>query len=238
MLHEQEHAKQFLVIKHNAICFESKEPVDGWEPVEYLNPRTQETGIKYVKKFKAVEGYVDKVEWYRREDAKTGVVFAGWKVHLSDGEEQYILDIPFGIPAYGYFVKAAENIDWTQKVSFSAWKNKEDGKTAFAARQGDQTIKQKYSAAHPGDCPAPIEKRTPTGTKWDYSDQEIWLKDRMEKVVLPAIDKAAQSRAAYQAQAPTQKSAPPPAAKSSGKAADTEPEWPDPNYDDDMGIPF
>lgn len=233
MLHEQEQAKPFLVIKHNAICFESKEPVEGWEQVEFLNPRTQETGIKYIKKFKAVEGYVDKAEWYRREDAKTGVVFAGWKLHLSDEGEQYILDIPFGTPAYGYFVKAAENMNFTLKISFSAWKNKEDGKTAFVARQGDQTIKQKYSAAHPGDCPAPIEKKTPTGTKWDYSDQEIWLKDRMEKVVIPAIDKAAQSRAAYQAQAPTPKATP----QATSKAADAEPKWPEPDYDDD-DIPF
>ena len=174
MLKENEPQKPLLQIKHQSICLESREPMDGYDPIEVQNPRTGETITKYVKKYRSVEGFVDKAEWYKRKDEKLNITFAGYKIHISDEGEHYALDIPFGTAAYSYFVKAAENVNWTQKVEFAAWKDKE-GKTAFVMLQGGQSVKQKYTATHPGDCPAPTKKATPTGDKWDFTDQEIWL---------------------------------------------------------------
>ena len=229
MLKEKEAQKPLLHIKHHSICLESKEPKEGYEQIEVLNPRTNEMGTKYVKRYRSVDGYVDKAEWYKRTDDKYGVTYAGYKIHLSDNGSQYVLDIPFGTNAYTYFVKAAGNVNWTQKVEFAAWATKE-GKTGFAMMQGGQSIKQQYTAANPGDCPAPLKKSTPTGDKWDFTDQEIWLDEQMKKVVIPAIDKAAQSRGAFHAQAP----APVAPAKADPHG---EPDWPEPSYDDDI-VPF
>ena len=206
MLKEKnEHSNTFLVVKHHSICMESKEYREGWIQISPINPRTGEPVTKYIKPFDSVSGFVNQVEWYDRTSDSSDTRFVGYKLHIQDGDEEYILDLPYKSIGYQYFTKSAENINWNLPIEFSAWHNKKEDRTAFCARQNGETIKHKYTMANPGECPAPIQRKAVGGTvKWDFTDQEVWLKERIDRLIVPAVAKAAQNRAAFHAQMPTE----------------------------------
>lgn len=182
-LHETtESTGQFLVIKHGGICLESKEPKEGYDQITVHNPKTGQDQPKWIKRFKAVDGKVKRIEWYNREtDFGT---FMGVKIHLRDKGEYYQLDLPFNTRAFDSFSKLVENIDFTQPVEFSAWFDKE-GHTAFCVRQDGGTVKWKYTKDNMGDCPEP--KKSKLG-KWNFDEQREWLVDRIVNVVIPHVD--------------------------------------------------
>lgn len=193
----------FLVVKHHTICRESKEPRDGWRPVSVTNPRTGESITKYIYAYDSVSGFVDKIEWYDRTDEQSGARFIGYKIHMSDGDQSAILDLPFRSMGYRVFMKIAENLDYGKPVEFSAWYDRKEDRTAFLARQDGTSVKHRYTVSNPGDCPPPV-KNDLTG-KWDFSAQEVWLKDRIDREVVPVVEQWAEYRAAN---APTVEEAP------------------------------
>lgn len=171
----------FLHVKHGTVCQESKAPREGFVPIEVTNPRSGDKSIKYIKKYKAVEAMVKRIEWYEREH--DGIPFMGWKLVLDADGTVCTLDIPLQSPIAGRFMKLAENLDFTLPVEFSAWKSPDD-KTAFAVRQNGVIVPQKYTREEPGDCPPPIQG---FGKKWNYDAQTQFLHERMSQVVIPKL---------------------------------------------------
>lgn len=200
MLKERsEHSdKVFLVVKHNCICQESKEPREGWRETPVYNPSTEETQIKWIRPYDRVSGHIDKIEWYSRDDEKSGKTFMGYSIHITDGDEAAVLDLPFGSTAYRVFSKIAENINYGEPVEFAAWRDRKTDKLAFGAKQGDTWIKHRYTAANPGECPEPTQN--PITKKWDFSAQELWLKERIDTLVAPIVDEWAAYRNANKPQ--------------------------------------
>lgn len=196
----------FLVVKHGCICQESKEYREGWRETEVYNPSTKETQIKWIRPYDSVSGHIDKVEWYSRSDEKSGKTFSGYSLVLVDGEESAVLDLPFGSIPYQIFTKIAENISYGEPVEFAAWHDRKKDKLAFGAKQGDKWIKHRYTVADPGECPPPVQHGV-TG-KWDFSAQEVWLKERIDAEVVPVVEQWAAYRAAN---APKVEAAPAPA---------------------------
>lgn len=182
----------FLAIKHFSLCEESKTEREGFSPVEVKNPRTGATSIKYIKRYKAVEAMVKKIEW--RDVPWEDRNYQSWKIHLDAAGTPCTLDIAFESNACSRFMKMAENIDWSQPVEFAAWKSQDD-KTAFSVKQNGQNVPQKYTRDNPGDCPPPVQNRT---GKWNYDAQTDFLYDRMMNVVIPKVDAAAAIRAELQ----------------------------------------
>ena len=196
----------FLVVKHHTLCQESREPREGWKEITVTNPKTGETKPKWIYPYDSVSGYIDKIEWYDRTDDASGTRFIGYKIHMSDNGELAVLDLPFRSAGYRVFMKIAENLDYGKPVEFAAWYSRKDDSTAFIVRQDDVPLKHRYTVANPGDCPPPVQN--PVTKKWDFSAQEVWLKNKIDAEVVPIAEQWATYRAA---QAPVTKPQPVPA---------------------------
>ena len=183
--------KKIVMIKHNGLCVESKEPMAGYVEKEVDIPGTDdgtgkpETMIKYIKKFRSLSGFVTKLEWYDTGDTHK-TQYLGVKIHMKDGDEEFILDIPYNRRYFNVFCKMAENIDFTKEVEFWADKDKSSDHTAFGAEQDGQPVKHRYTKANPGPCP-PGKQNTRT-KKWDFTDQNEWLLNRMLDVIIPTVN--------------------------------------------------
>ncbi len=177
----------FLVVKHNSICEESKDPKEGFEPVEVFNPKTKETLTKYIDKWGSVTGFVNNIEHYDREH--NGTRFQGLKINIDD---EVLLDLAAKTPAYDTFCKLAENIDFTKEITFSAGLDKKNERTSFFVKQDGEGVKWKYTKDNPGDCP-PWEKDE--DGEWDSRKQRAFLKQRVLDSVIPAAQAAATERA-------------------------------------------
>lgn len=175
----------FFVIKHNFIVQESKTERQGFEAIKVRNPRTDTEITKYIKRYKGIEALIKKIEWYDTAQ-KYDQRYMGWKIHLDTGVKKGVLDIPFDSRPCSRFMKLAENLDFTQPVEFSAWRSPDDT-TAFAVKQNDQSVFQKYTRENPGELPPPVQNFK---GKWNYDDQMEFLRKRMIEVVIPAVDAA------------------------------------------------
>jgi hypothetical protein len=189
-LHEQtESTANFLVIKDHSLCLESKTPVEGWEEVHRQNPQDKKpdgsfgTVTKWIKRFASVDGKITRIEFYDRDSAYGR--FIGLKIHLKDNGETFQIDLPFGTRHYDAFTKMAENIDYAAPVEFLVWHNKKEDTTAFAIRQFGKFIQWKYTRGNMGDCPEPVQNKL---GKWNFDDQQAWLLDRIQTVVIPHVE--------------------------------------------------
>lgn len=176
----------YLKIKHSSICEESKADQPGFEPVEVTNPRTGENITKYIKRYKGVEALVCKVEWYERDFE--GTPFMGFNLYLDANGVPCVLDLPLKSRVTSRFMKLAENIDFMQPVEFSAWHDRKSDSTAFNVRQNGESVPQKYTMEHPGDCPPPVQSKVTK--KWNFDAQTEYLLDVMNKIVIPAVNEA------------------------------------------------
>lgn len=181
----------YLSVKHHGIVEESKREREGFQPINIFVQRTGETITKFIKRYKSIEGFVTKIEY--RESEFEGVKFNSWKIHVVDDEGTLgILDLLLNSNPGTRFMKLAENLDFKKTVEFRAWHDQKDDKTAFVVCQGGQSVKQKYTAESPGDCPPP-EQRGRQG-KWDFTAQEDFLYERMVNAVIPAVNAAEAAR--------------------------------------------
>lgn len=202
----------YLGIKHNGICEESKKEREGFEQIK-VPLRNGEEIIKYIRRYRTIKAYVDNIN-YKDTGDQFEFRYQSWLLSLTDEDgDKAILEISLNSSSGVRFMKLAENIDWKQLVEFSAWHDTVKDKTAFNVKQGGQTVPQKYKQPtdeNPdamGDCPQAVQ-RGRTG-KWDYTAQEDFLFDRMQTVVMPAVDAAAAARAMQQPEKQTGSNAPP-----------------------------
>lgn len=195
-------AGKYLVIKHHSICEESKKPKDGFMQIEVANPRTGDVTIKYIKKYRMIEGYIDEVKWYDTGD-KYDQQYTGFKLKIV-ADQVYFLDLPFESRACTRFMQLAEHIDFTDFVTFYAWKttNKNTGneETAIAFKQNDQNIPQVYSKDKPGECPIPTKTTVAGKTKWNFDATNAFLFERMQEIVAPLAKQCAEARTPSTAQ--------------------------------------
>ncbi len=183
----------FLKIKHGCICTESKVEREGYKKVEgALQDGTP--WKKWIRPYKAVSGYVDKMERYDREFE--GRKFRGWSITINDAGNIYFLDIPFTSRVNSRWMKLAESIDYTKPVRFSAWHDRKTDSTAFNVQQDGVSVPQKYTREDPGNMPEPIQRAS---GKWDYGAQEDFLVERLLKFVIPNVELIAANRNAGKA---------------------------------------
>lgn len=177
----------YLQIWDGSICQKSNEPREGFERHEKDNK------VFYVKKYPGFDGFISDIVWFDRE-ISGGKRIKGWSIVIKDGEETYQLSMPLNSAATNVFMNVAGNIDFAQKVSFSAWKDVE-GKTAFLLRQPNRTgdtVKRCHTKDNPNGMPqATFNERR---REWDFTAVEDFLLDKMETEVIPRCKKAAAGR--------------------------------------------
>lgn len=203
MLGEKRAAQAVYVgIKERSLCEERKfsgndtpETQDdlkraGFKLVKRPIGKTDQRIKKWVRYYGFVEGYITDLVWFDREH--NGVKYRGYKIHMQDGSETYILDLLLNQNTWDIWCKTAENIDFTKKINISVWHDRKDDSTAFRICQDGKTVKRRYTMEHMGDCP-PAQKDELDGT-WDFKAQKRYLFKRMADVVIPAIHAAKANR--------------------------------------------
>lgn len=186
---------KFLKIADYSIAEKYSTEQEGWEVL-----KTQDNAGKqytsWIKRYKAVEGLITKIEFTKRTLPGTTTELSSWNIHLLDKDvnERYVLSIPATSPAASRFVKLAENIDPSLPVEIAAWKDTSDAKPkqAFMVKQVGNNVPQKYSIkdnaltdyANPNWEDAPALKIRRNGDK-DWSAIEDFLFERMDTVVIP-----------------------------------------------------
>lgn len=190
---------RYLYIKYGCLCEVSKTAVEGW--THPVHQKTQEIiRDKWVKVYKSVEAWVNKLEWYDRTHGDE--VYQGWKMHMSAGEVNYILDLPLNSEATKKFMMSARNMDFDMPLEIAAWTSREDGKLAVWLKQNDQSILQYYKKGDMKECPEPVQRPVIGGKlKWDWEATDAFLWNEMQNTIAPHIEKLAADRG-YTAAAP------------------------------------
>ncbi|HNC58899.1 MAG TPA: hypothetical protein PLP33_25970 [Leptospiraceae bacterium] len=185
---------KYLKIADFSICEKYSTEQPGWAVLKTKDSTGKEY-TSWIKRYRGVEGIITGIEFVTRILPGTnGTKVSSWKITLSDNGEKYSLDIPSTSPAASRFVKLAENIDPTQPVEISAWKDTSEAKPklAFMVKQNGANIPQKYTVkdnvlvdyANSDWADAPKLKIRANGQK-DWSAIEDFLFERMTNVVTP-----------------------------------------------------
>lgn len=183
--------KVFLTVKDFSLWRELKKHVDGCESIEVTNPKTKEVLIKHGYKFRTLEGRAVKLEKYDTKD-KYPTRFFGFKLHVQDGAEIFVLEMPYQSQILRRFLRVAPNVLWLEPLSISVFKGKgKEGKdeTGIWFQQAGETVKSYYTRETPhGMPPAKYYDQT---QEWDFRDQHTWLVARLIEDTMPAIEEAA-----------------------------------------------
>lgn len=180
----------FLAVKHFALWQEIKQPREGSVSEQVTNPETKEVLTKHGFKYKSVEGRAIKLEQYRRDHGRK--VYVGYKLHLQDGADLFVLDMPYQSTFLRKFLKIAPNVNWEKPLSITVFKGKDkDGEpeTAIWFQQGGETIKHYFTRETPRGMPEATQD--PVTKEWDFKPQQRWLVDRMMNDTVPSIAAAA-----------------------------------------------
>lgn len=181
----------YLAVKYQALIQPLSEFIDGCQSIEVNDPTTGQKKIKYFRKFAGVEGNISKLTWYDTT-LSSGKSLRGYRFYLNvddadspTGYTTAVLDLPFKSVAYNTFSKVAENIDPTKPITITVWVNK-DQKAVVSFKQNGQALKYKYTRENMGECPE--GKYNDVLNTWDFSEQLVFLKNRIDNIVVPRFN--------------------------------------------------
>ena len=215
----------FLQVRDFSLWQEIKQAVDGCDVIEVTNPKTKQSFEKYGYKFHSVVGRAIKLEKYDR--THEGTRYFGFKLHLKDGAELFVLDMPYQSQILRRLLKMAPSIAWNLPLSIAIFKGKKkDGGPDLAVwiQQRGETIKQYFTRENPHGMPEAYQD--PETKEWDFKTQHRWLVEHLKNNTIPDIEMSAAN------------AAPPPERE---QQAEPEPSNEPPPVDwhaDDQDVPF
>jgi hypothetical protein len=181
----------FLQVKHYCLWQELKKKVDGCESIEVVNPKTGVTLIKHGYAYDRIKARVTKIVKYDTEK-KYATRYFGFKMHMEDGSNQYVLDMPYQSQMLRRFLRVMPNIDWHLPLSIAAFKGKkQDGGEELGIwfQQSGATVKPYFTREQPHGMPEAVQDQF---TKdWDFKPQLAWLVQYLFQVILPQVEIAA-----------------------------------------------
>jgi hypothetical protein len=181
----------FLMAKHNSLWQEVKKPVEGCDEVEVTNPRTGQVIKKHGFKFRNLTGRVTSLVKYDTEERYSTRYF-GFKLHVKDGADSFVLDMPYQSSMLRRFLRIAPNVNWLLPLSITVFRGKKaDGSEEMAIwfQQQGETVKAFYTKDHPNGMPTATQD--PETKEWDFKPQHRWLVQKLKDEIIPAIDMAA-----------------------------------------------
>lgn len=190
-LTKRENNPVYLQVKYFRIWQPLKNQVEGCDAVETTNPKTGATVTKYGYSYNTVTGRVVKLVKYDTEK-KYPTRYFGFKLHLREGRELYVLDMPFYSQILRRFLRAARNIDWYLPLSITAFKGKKQNgeeETGIWFQQRGETVRPYYTKDQPHGAPAAVYDSV--DEKWDFKAQHRWLVQKLQDETVPDIDTAA-----------------------------------------------
>lgn len=181
----------YLEAKHYCLWRGFKKQVKDCEAIEVTNPKTGAVITKYGFRYDSVSGHVVKILKYDTE-RKYSTRYFGFKMHIVEGGETYVLDMPYNSQILRRFLRVARNIDWALPLSITVFKGKkENGLEELGVwfQQKAATVKPYYTREQPHGMPEATHD--PVEDAWDFKAQHRWLVARLIEETIPDIDAAA-----------------------------------------------
>ena len=187
----------YLEVKHYCLWRAIKKQVPGCDEVEANNPSTGATVLKYGYRFDTITGRAVKLEKYDTEK-KYQVRYFGFKLHLVDGDDKYVLDMPYKSGILRRFLHLAHNIDWNLPLSITIFKGKKkEGagveETGIWFQQRGETVKAYYTKDALHGAPEAIFDTVEQ--RWDFKAQHRWLCEQLQNETVADIEEAARRAA-------------------------------------------
>lgn len=182
----------YLEVKHYCLWRALKKHVEGCDVIEVTNPKTGAVITKYGYKFDTVTGRAVNLVKYDTEK-KYATRFFGFKLHIMDADEKFILDFPYNSQVLRRFLRLARNIDWREPFSLTVFKGKKNERgseeTGIWFQQGGETVRPYYTKEQPHGMPEAVYDDNLQ--QWDFRSQHRWLVDRLKDETIPDINAAA-----------------------------------------------
>ncbi len=120
--------------------------------------------------------------------------YFGFKLHMVDGGDTFVIDMPYNSQILRRFLRLSRNIDWNFPFAITIFKGKkkEGGgfeDTGIWFEQASETIKAYYTRENPHGMPP--ARQDPDTHEWDFREQHRWLVDRLKSETIPDIEAAA-----------------------------------------------
>ena len=182
----------YLQAKHFCLWQESKTRGEDTEAIEVTNPRTGEKITKHGYRFDTVTGRAVELAKYDT-GSKYNERYFGFKLHLVDGIDRYVIDLPYRSTILRRFLRVAPTLDWSKPFSITVFKGKprkgDNDVTGIWFQQNGATVKPHFTREEPHGMPdARYDEAT---QEWDFRAQHRWLVTRLEEDTGPAITLAA-----------------------------------------------
>lgn len=184
----------YLEAKYYCLWRGLKQFVAGCEEIEVNNPATGSKVKKYGYSYASVGGHATNLVKYDTGQQYSKRYF-GFKLHLVEGNETYIVDMPYASQLLRRFLHTARNFDWNLPLTISIFKGKKKDAKAGAEptgvwfQQRGETVKPYYTKEQPHGMP---EGSYDTDLQqWDFKAQHRWLVDRLQSETIPDIESAA-----------------------------------------------
>ena len=184
----------YLEVKHYRLWRGLKKQVEGCDVVEANNPATGGKVTKYGFGFDTVSGHAVKLLKYDTGD-KYSKRYFGFKLHLVEGAETYVLDMPYSSQILRRFLHVARNFDWGLPLSITIFKGKKANAKAGAEptgiwfQQRGETVKPYYTKEQPHGMPEGLYDNDLQ--QWDFKAQHRWLVERLQSETVADIEAAA-----------------------------------------------
>jgi hypothetical protein len=183
----------YLEIKHYCLWQALKKHVNGCETLDVTNPTNGQTVTKFGYRYDTVTGHAVKMVKYDTE-RKYSKRYFGFKLHIADGGDRFVLDLPYNSQGLRRFLRVARNIDWNRPLSITVFKGKKSERgggeeTGIWFQQGGSTVKPYYTKEQPHGMPEAIYDDAEQ--KWDFRSQHRWLVERLKEETIPDIEEAA-----------------------------------------------
>ncbi len=181
----------YLEVKHNRLWRQVKKQVVGCDEIEVTNPKTGQKSIKYGFSYDSVSGHAVKIVKYDTEK-KYPTRYFGFKLHLVDGADSYVIDMAYNGAFLRRFLKICPNVNWSLPLSITIFKGKkQDGSDELGVwfQQQGQTVKPYYTRENPHGMPEAV--KDPDLQTWDFKAQHRWLIENMKANTIPAIEATA-----------------------------------------------
>lgn len=177
------------------------------EPTETSTWRTTKDGKSIcVQQYKGVSGKITGL--LKKTHEHQGQVFTSLNITIDDGENKFVVSLPYDSGLTRTFFQSMENIDYDKEVVFTASKTKnEDGKEvtnifiAHDKKNVERKYTKKWQEANPGVPSSPPWKQITYKGKqvWDNSDEVAFFEAIMAKIVAKLPQQPSTSSAATSA---------------------------------------
>jgi hypothetical protein len=121
--------------------------------------------------------------------------YFGFKLHLIDAGEEFVLDMPYSSQILRRFLRVAHNVDWTVPLLITIFKGKKkesstgSEETGVWFQQRGETVRPYYTREQPHGMPDAVHDADLN--EWDFKAQHRWLVDRLKSETIPDIEDAA-----------------------------------------------